>query len=387
MTSKFISLYCFLAFSSYAYCQISTRQIADKQEVPTRPYDSLSYRMTMENYKEFIGQTIYVLPESKLNSYYKPNAIQSYSNFSKFPSDAGNVKENQYKPIQTSEYSFVSDYNSLSAKYFKIIDVIDNTDRDKFMNKYNEMGLYLKLESQENHDTLFYQVVKVRQHLDSRTSYPFIIVGYFEKLKQLNINKRFIAQKDITELSEINSGKPVNCFAGSEWNCVDVTLIETKGGIYLEPVFVFKDSLSNEIAVGVEYAWEGVNTSIKDFSSKESVLREKRKQEEELKKQIAEEKMQKQQNVIQSKKNSASTAQAKKIRRENLIKKYGINQGTLIADGKVAVGMTKEMCIASWGRPQDINRTTGTFGVHEQWVYNLKSYLYFEKDILTTIQN
>ncbi|TAE40874.1 MAG: hypothetical protein EAY66_01765 [Sphingobacteriales bacterium] len=341
----------------------------------------------MENYKEFIGQTIYVLPESKLNSYYKPNAIQSYSNFSKFPSDAGNVKENQYKPIQTSEYSFVSDYNSLSAKYFKIIDVIDNTDRDKFMNKYNEMGLYLKLESQENHDTLFYQVVKVRQHLDSRTSYPFIIVGYFEKLKQLNINKRFIAQKDITELSEINSGKPVNCFAGSEWNCVDVTLIETKGGIYLEPVFVFKDSLSNEIAVGVEYAWEGVNTSIKDFSSKESVLREKRKQEEELKKQIAEEKMQKQQNVIQSKKNSASTAQAKKIRRENLIKKYGINQGTLIADGKVAVGMTKEMCIASWGRPQDINRTTGTFGVHEQWVYNLKSYLYFEKDILTTIQN
>lgn len=387
MTTKFISFFCCLAISTITYCQISTRQIADKQESPIRPYDSLNYQLTMENYKEFIGQTIYVLPKSKLNSYYKPDRIQSYSNFSAVPSDAGDIKENQYKPIQTGKYWFVSDYNSLAAKYFKIIDVIDKTDRDKFMSKYNEMGLYLKLESVENHDTLFYQVVKVRQHLDSRTLYPFIIVGYFEKLKQLNINKKFIAQTDITDLSEINSGKSVTCLRGSEWNCVDVTLIETKGGIYLEPVFVFKDSLSQEIAVGIENKIEGINASIKDFKSKEIILLEKRKQEEELKKQIAEEKMQKQQEAIQSKKNSATTAQAKKVRRENIIKKYGANFGTLIADGKVAVGMTKEMCIAAWGKPQDINRTTGTFGVHEQWVYNLKSYLYFENEVLTTIQN
>ena len=106
-----------------------------------------------------------------------------------------------------------------------------------------------------------------------------------------------------------------------------------------------------------------------------------------MKKQIADEKKQKEQDAIQSKKNAAATAEAKKLRRENLIKKYGEKYGTMIADGHVAIGMTKPMCIDAWGKPQDINRTTGTYGVHEQWVYNMKSYLYFENDILTTIQN
>lgn len=56
----------------------------------------------------------------------------------------------------------------------------------------------------------------------------------------------------------------------------------------------------------------------------------------------------------------------------------------------VIIGMTKEQAIAAWGRPQDINRTLGSFGVHEQWVYGEygeRGYLYFEDGILTTVQN
>jgi len=59
----------------------------------------------------------------------------------------------------------------------------------------------------------------------------------------------------------------------------------------------------------------------------------------------------------------------------------------IIAEGKVRIGMTKEQAIASWGNPDDINKTTSSFGTHEQWVYGLSSYLYFEDGILTTIQN
>jgi hypothetical protein len=58
-----------------------------------------------------------------------------------------------------------------------------------------------------------------------------------------------------------------------------------------------------------------------------------------------------------------------------------------IAAGKVRIGMSKEQAIASWGKPQDINSTSTAFGTHEQWVYNLSSYLYFDNDTLTTIQN
>lgn len=59
------------------------------------------------------------------------------------------------------------------------------------------------------------------------------------------------------------------------------------------------------------------------------------------------------------------------------------------ACNRVQIGMTREQAIAGWGRPRDVNRTSGTFGVHEQWVYGEygSGYLYFEDGVLTTVQN
>lgn len=45
------------------------------------------------------------------------------------------------------------------------------------------------------------------------------------------------------------------------------------------------------------------------------------------------------------------------------------------------------MCKESWGEPESINKTTGSYGTHEQWVYGSYNYLYFENDKLTAIQN
>lgn len=54
----------------------------------------------------------------------------------------------------------------------------------------------------------------------------------------------------------------------------------------------------------------------------------------------------------------------------------------------VNVGMTQEDILASsWGKPTKVNRTTYSFGVHEQWVYRGGNYLYLEDGILTSIQN
>ena len=53
----------------------------------------------------------------------------------------------------------------------------------------------------------------------------------------------------------------------------------------------------------------------------------------------------------------------------------------------VRIGMTQEQARNSnWGNPRKINKTTGRYGVHEQWVYD-GGYLYFDDGILTTIQN
>jgi len=60
---------------------------------------------------------------------------------------------------------------------------------------------------------------------------------------------------------------------------------------------------------------------------------------------------------------------------------------SIIQKGKVRSGMTKQECRLSWGEPESINKTSGKWGVHEQWVYSTSSYLYFENGKLTSIQN
>jgi len=66
---------------------------------------------------------------------------------------------------------------------------------------------------------------------------------------------------------------------------------------------------------------------------------------------------------------------------------------SLVAAEQLALGMTAEMARASWGSPSKINRSVGSWGVHEQWVYNALTryhsprYIYFENGTLTSWQD
>ena len=54
----------------------------------------------------------------------------------------------------------------------------------------------------------------------------------------------------------------------------------------------------------------------------------------------------------------------------------------------VRIGMTQSQVLqSSWGKPQQVNRTSTSRGAREQWVYSIRDYLYFEDGMLTTIQN
>jgi hypothetical protein len=92
---------------------------------------------------------------------------------------------------------------------------------------------------------------------------------------------------------------------------------------------------------------------------------------------------------------SASTVDGKQCRRASeatasrLIAKYpGWPDGILavVMCGWVQTGMTAQQLRASWGAPEDINRTVGSWGVHEQWVYS-GSYVYLEDGVVTSFQN
>lgn len=88
----------------------------------------------------------------------------------------------------------------------------------------------------------------------------------------------------------------------------------------------------------------------------------------------------------------ARTRNCKLVTGENVTIRQGKQQSVKAkqpsAQKGVSIGMTQAEVIASnWGRPESVNRTTTARGTHEQWVYGLSSYLYFEDGILTAIQN
>lgn len=72
--------------------------------------------------------------------------------------------------------------------------------------------------------------------------------------------------------------------------------------------------------------------------------------------------------------------------RKMLVSKYGSVNGERVFAGKIWLGMTKEMAEDSWGKPSDINRTVGSWGVKEQWIYS-DAYLYFDNGILNSWQD
>ena len=79
---------------------------------------------------------------------------------------------------------------------------------------------------------------------------------------------------------------------------------------------------------------------------------------------------------------------------EKNAKKYGPQNAKSIALKQVKLGWSDDMVIEALGYPTDINTTSGSWGVHEQWVYEHNyrdfgyscEYYYFENGVLTSMQ-
>lgn len=121
-----------------------------------------------------------------------------------------------------------------------------------------------------------------------------------------------------------------------------------------------------------------------DFVASEKDKAEKIKIENKLQ---AEKRKKDQQNAnakrIQAEKEEKIEIEKQKNR---LIEKYGSEIGSRVFEKQIWIGMTKAMLIDSRGNPSDINRTVGSWGVHEQCVY-YNYYVYIENGIVTSWQD
>ena len=73
------------------------------------------------------------------------------------------------------------------------------------------------------------------------------------------------------------------------------------------------------------------------------------------------------------------------IRNNKLIKSYGVEIANRLINKEIWIGMTTEMARVSLGEPKKNNRSVGSWGVHEQWVYYSQN-LYFENGVLSSLR-
>jgi hypothetical protein len=72
---------------------------------------------------------------------------------------------------------------------------------------------------------------------------------------------------------------------------------------------------------------------------------------------------------------------------KRLMESFGAVTSKKIANGEYWIGMTDKMAIESLGKPSDNNKSVGSWGTHEQWIYKGKNlYLYFENGVLASYQ-
>ena len=192
----------------------------------------------------------------------------------------------------------------------------------------------MELEEKESKDKVFYEYSTEFKH-----SFPFLVVGFYEKQKKSIVGRSYIFTDRILKVSSgsginILTGENLTSDTGEIWKCTDLTIEEK----YYSLALVIENSLGEKTTIAHDAVFS------KDFKYAYPLLE-------------ASDKM----------------------------TKFGTDKFLLILKGKVKIGMTKEMCELSWVKPNDINKTISSYSNSEQWVYD-ENYLYFENGVLKTIQ-
>jgi hypothetical protein len=301
------------AFAQTATGQISISKAAPPAQETIAPYDSIR-NFLGKDYKQYIGQEFYVMPKHQdLRKYGYEGFIVDY-NQSLF-----NI-ENRYKCCDSHNTM----YAALEGKYLTVIDAIEDP-----KSKYSGYA-YLKLQEKDTKDQFFYRIKEV----GSEYTFPFLVVGHYEKLKKQFIGNEILLrpfpkpeggkEKQVS----IETGEEIDLEQEELVKCVDVTLDDKSYKLYLVL----------ETKSGQRFMFPAYARSIGGLSrifTKDEATKYK--------------------------------------------ESFGEKYWKAILEETVVVGMSEEMVLLSWGTPKKVNRTSSG----DQWVYS-DNYIYFENGKMTS---
>ena len=309
------------------------------------------------------------------------------------------------KPNYILTNAYMGTYDSISGRYKTPAEAIEGKYFEIKDINIKDNNLNITLYSDETKKSFNWVIYSSMLKL---LPIPAIIVGYFEKLKSTYLNKEFVFSTEsinnkyriTTDINNPNhriifqTPNNIEMIPDLSWKCIDVCTVNTQSD-YKIPYVVLENNRKEQclaeilphphlktwvygVALGkCEYTTNAYISDFKDSKTYANQMRMQAEQMEQARKQklLAEEQARKE------------AEQKRAEHKKKCIEKFGQDLGPIIAEGKVRIGMNKEMCRWAWGSPRDINKTITATKVSEQWVYSSGNYLYFTNGILDAIQN
>ena len=156
-----------------SFGQIKTTKISPKVDLnASKPYDSLSIFLG-ENVSKYIGQELY------LKGKHKDLKKFGYSDF--YTTNVSSGLRNDFYKCCSESSKFNSNYKDLAEKYFEVLDVTKQYPENEM--SYYKSKYYLKLKEKSSNDIVYYVYDS-----DYESSFPFIVVGFFENIHSKESN-------------------------------------------------------------------------------------------------------------------------------------------------------------------------------------------------------
>ena len=350
---------------------------------PVDVYDSIAdFGIQNKNtdYLKYIGQELYLPPLGKQYKFgntqelitkiayeYTPDTVtidwarkgnEFYENKKR---EIGKIETNIYKPYISVNITYHNDiliHNSKSTynKYYKIINITDK--KNQSLREVNEElnGIKIWLKSETN-DTVL--IIKEYRLNPTKTLYPFIVKGFYEKELKTYVEKKLFVYDNPNKYIDVNTGELISPQIGDIWYCKDIYYIDIPNYCVLEPYF-FLTNGKNEIKVELGKLLESGFITLKqlDILYKNWLIENE---------------------TIKNK----NTKQAFN-RQKNCEKYFGTDICNKLLNGKIEIGMTKEMILYTFGEPYRSYTIKTASDTKEIYSYG-GTIIYFTNGIITTI--
>lgn len=329
-----------LVFAAHCHAQITT--VASPKETEIKEvlkYDSLE-SLNYKNAPLHVGQTLFI----KGSDYTKKNGF-SHRFYTEMVTDSLiKIRNKNKKP--NSKYISSTDSMYVYAPIPAIEEDPIPGSRTRFVSDYSKLvGKYYKIISVKTEKVSYSDVIYWIELANadntsfylkiSSPHYPvhaFVTLGYYEKMKKTFVGKEFYS-KGRYEIDKVDTKEKVTLPYKVKFKCTDIGVNVGEDGY----IFAILENEKYGRMKGEIMNGKKINHFITVAFYNEC------------------------------------------------IRKYGAKFGSYVAEGKIEIGMNKNMVRDAWGLPDNINKSTGSYGTHEQWVYGDR-YLYFQNGKLTSTQ-